>query len=145
MAYGNLACDDGDSYSALSYVKDHGIQTEEAYPYNQRKEKCKMQGGPFRITAWHFVKGCNALASAILERPLGVSIDATNWIHYKSGIFTQCDDRLNINFDAYLVGATSTYWKLKNAWGTGWGEEGYIRMGHKVTCGMCVDKCTWAY
>ncbi len=102
-----------------------------------------MNGGPFKIAAWHYVKGCAAIATAIQQRPMGVSIDATNWIHYKSGIFTQCDDRLDINFDAYLVGATSTYWKLKNAWGTGWGEDGYIRIGHKVTCGMCVDKCTW--
>ena len=66
-----------------------------------------MIGGPFKITAWHYVKGCNAMASTILERPMGVSVDATSWVHYKSGIFTQCDQTLNINFDAYLVGATS--------------------------------------
>ena len=66
LAYGNLACNDGDAYAALEYVKDHGIQTEDAYPYEQRKEKCKMVGGPFKITVWHYVKGCNAMASAIL-------------------------------------------------------------------------------
>lgn len=37
LAYGNLACNDGDTYAALEYVKDHGIQTEDAYPYEQRK------------------------------------------------------------------------------------------------------------
>lgn len=33
MSYGNLGCHDGDNYEGLNYVKDHGIQTEDAYPY----------------------------------------------------------------------------------------------------------------
>lgn len=144
LAYGNLACDDGDAYAALGYVKDHGLQTEDEYPYIERKEKCKHIGGNFKIASWHFVKGCAALATNILQRPLGVSVDATNWPHYRSGIFTNCDDQMNINLDVYLVGATSTFWKIKNAWGTAWGEDGFIRIGHRTTCGMCVDKCTWA-
>lgn len=145
LAYGNLGCGDGDNYEALNYVKDRGIQTDDAYPYIQKMEKCKMQGGPFKISGWHYAKGCSALAAAIQERPLGVSVDATQWPHYKTGIFNNCDDNLNINLDVYLVGATLTYWKIKNAWGTTWGEDGFIRLKHSNTCGMCVDKSPWAY
>jgi len=38
-----------------------------------------------------------------------------------------------------LVGATDVYYRLKNSWGTSWGELGYIRIlkGNNV-CGICL-------
>jgi cathepsin L len=31
--YGNLACDNGEVFQAIDYVRDHGIATAAAYPY----------------------------------------------------------------------------------------------------------------
>jgi len=36
-----------------------------------------------------------------------------------------------------LTGVADEYWKLKNSWGTSWGEKGYIRIGRGDTCGIC--------
>lgn len=96
--YGNLACDNGVPYQAFEYVRDHGIQTAAAYPYIEKREKCQMSGGAFKISAWHSIKGCTAITTAILERPLCVVVNAAYWQHYNSGIFTECQNKSEANY-----------------------------------------------
>lgn len=59
------------------------------------------------------------MLEALKGRPIGVSVDATNWSPYKSGVFNNC--KANLNHDVLLVGATDTFWKIKNSWSTSWG------------------------
>lgn len=35
---------------AFDYVKDHGITTEDKYPYVAKDESCKKEGGAFKIS-----------------------------------------------------------------------------------------------
>lgn len=49
-----------------------------------------MKGGPFKITGFSYVKGCGNLTTTLQKSAIGVTVDATNWPHYKSGIFTAC-------------------------------------------------------
>lgn len=86
----------------------------------------------------HAVKGCLELYNAIEHRPLGVTVDATKWRTYGSGIYNNCDKA--VNHDVLLVGMTSTYYKIKNSWGITWGEQGYIRLSLGDTCGICEFK-----
>ena len=136
--YGNQGCNGGYNYQALAYVKDHGITTETAYPYIAKNEACKTDGGSFKIKNVVTVKGCTGVLNALQSRPVGVSADATNWNKYSSGIFNNCGT--NLNHDILLVGATDSYWKIKNSWGTGYGEKGFIRLAAGNTCGVCIDK-----
>ena len=64
-----------------------------------------------------------------------MAVDATNWSPYRSGVFSNCAG--NINQAVLLVGVAAGAWKVKNSWGTGWGEAGYIRLGSGNTCGIC--------
>lgn len=54
---------------------------------------------------------------------------------YKSGVInapTTC----NLNHGVLATGYTSDYIKIKNSWGTGWGESGYIRVKRTTSgCG----------
>ena len=86
-------------------------------------------------------KGCSGITAAIMQRPIGVSVDASNWQGYASGIFSNC--KRHINHDVLLVGLTSKYYKIKNSWGILWGEDGYIRLALGNTCGICDDKSPW--
>jgi cathepsin H len=35
--YGNLACDNGEPFQAIDYIRDHGIATSAAYPYIEKR------------------------------------------------------------------------------------------------------------
>jgi len=60
------------------------------------------------------------LASGINSKPISVTVDASNWSSYRSGIFNNCG--AGINHAVLLVGVGSdSSWKIKNSWGTGWG------------------------
>ena len=139
--YGNLGCNGGLHYRALAYVADHGITTEQLYPYVGKDQICKVLGGAFKITKVNNVQGCTELQNAIMERPVAVAVDATNWVKYHSGIFSDCDR--NLNHDVLLVGKMFESWKIKNSWGVRWGEEGFIRIKLGNTCGICDDKISW--
>ena len=76
------------------------------------------------------------MENALTARPLAVRVDATNWKNYISGVFDTCD--ANLNHAVLLVASTSTYWTIKNSWGTSWGESGFIRLTKGNTCGVCV-------
>lgn len=72
-----------------------------------------------------------------MGRPISVAVDAQKWSPYRSGIFNSCG--LQLDHGVLLVGATNEYWKVKNSWGTSWGEQGYIRLARGNTCGICTE------
>jgi cathepsin L len=69
--------------------------------------------------------------------PIAVAVAASNWSFYSSGIFSNCNERLN--HGVVLTGYTSSYWMIKNSWGAFWGESGYIRLAPGNTCGVLND------
>jgi C1A family cysteine protease len=139
--YGNEGCNGGFNYKGLAFVKDHGVASESEYPYTAKTGSCKTPGGSFKISGVTTVKGCANVQAAIQNHPLGVSADATNWSRYASGVFNNCGR--NLNHDILLVGYSSTYYTIKNSWGTGWGEKGFIRLAPGNTCGICDDLSPW--
>ncbi len=96
-----------------------------------------INGGGFRVDEYYFTSsmGCSELSAAIQTSPVSIVVDASNWAFYKSGFFNNCGN--NHNQAALLVGIIEGNWKIKNSWGTGWGEQGFIRLASGNTCGIC--------
>ena len=134
-SYGNQACNGGLMDNAFKYVKAVGIVHEDEYQYKAVKQACSKNGGPFKISGFTDVKDCNTLATAITGRPVSVAVDATNWSQYKSGVFNNCQKSLN--HGVLLVGVSDQFWRIKNSWGTSWGESGFVRLARGNTCGIC--------
>eukprot|EP00420_Gonyaulax_spinifera_P036775 CAMPEP_0197884472 /NCGR_PEP_ID=MMETSP1439-20131203/10911_1 /TAXON_ID=66791 /ORGANISM="Gonyaulax spinifera, Strain CCMP409" /LENGTH=147 /DNA_ID=CAMNT_0043504205 /DNA_START=29 /DNA_END=470 /DNA_ORIENTATION=+ len=83
--------------------------------------------------------------------PVVISVDASPWGEYKSGIFTDCSINATVNHAVLLVGYgrdekyNLDYWLIRNSWGD-WGEGGYIRLqrhesdsGEAGHCGVDKD------
>jgi C1A family cysteine protease len=140
-SFGNQGCNGGWPRNAMNYVRTYGITTTSAYPYVARNQPCKTQGGAYKISSIGAATGCQGLQTALASQTISVAVDATNWSPYTSGIFSNCNTALN--HAVLLVGSSSSYWKIKNSWGTGWGEAGYIRIAQGNTCGICSHEGVW--
>ena len=132
---GSRGCNGGQPSYALTYIKANGITAESAYPYVTKVQACKSQGGSTKITGFTSYPGCNKLLAQINNTPISVTVDTTNWALYKSGVLKIC--AANRSQAVLLVGVVGGNWKLKNSWGAGWGEAGYIRLAPGNTCGIC--------
>ncbi|KAJ4765808.1 Cysteine protease [Rhynchospora pubera] len=87
----------------------------------------------------------SCLKDAVANQPVSVAIEASGsaFQFYSSGIFTgPCGT--NLDHGVLVVGygpcsAGTSYWIVKNSWGTSWVESGYIRMQRNVasTAGLC--------
>lgn len=65
--------------------------------------------------------------------PMAISVDASNWSAYDSGIFNGCNQvNPDIDHAVVLVGYGEEngqkYWLVRNSWSASWGEHGYVRL-----------------
>jgi len=141
---GDLGCKGGLPDNAFKYVESTGLTTESNYPYTsggifasssrtllggkgKTCDKSKLTGDLLKITGFKDVKGETQLAAAVAQQPVAVGIDGKSIQHYKSGIFTgSCTGQ--IDHAVTVVGYGAGYWKVRNSWGTSFGEAGYIRI-----------------
>ena len=120
---------------AHQYLIDVGSAEEADYKYVAVKGTCKTAvKRPYKAKAWGYVDSSNtipsveALKKALCEYgPLAVAVVATPLLKaYKSGVFNE-NSTSKINHGVTLVGwdDSKEAWRIKNSWGTGWGESGF--------------------
>ncbi len=118
-----------------------GAVYESDYPYTGSDSPCACPvNHDQHIKGWAYIGNGNSIASvsamkqAILEYgPISVAIYANNAMQaYHGGVFNGCATG-QINHAVTIVGwddnqGPSGVWFLRNSWGTGWGESGYMRI-----------------
>jgi len=149
---GDYDCSGGYAPRAIPWEGDHDICTEESYPYTARDGSCHESGCSVGIprggvTGVKWVdKNVQAMMQAVSGVPLSIAMDASPWQSYQGGVFTGCSSS-NLNHGILLVGYGNDgqgYWKIKNSWGTSWGEGGYIRVTRDGNpCGI-LDQAVYA-
>ena len=136
-------CDGGFYGRAFDFMVDAkdkcgltGALLEEAFPYKAGNVPCTCPlGDRYRITKWSSLsEDMVSMKMAIMTYgPIAVSIAADDMFQcYVGGIF-DADIGTKINHAVVLVGWDDTQgehgiWYLRNSWGTGWGEAGYMRI-----------------
>ncbi|EFH69806.1 peptidase C1A papain family protein [Arabidopsis lyrata subsp. lyrata] len=146
----NNGCKGGTMIEAFNYiVKNGGVSSENAYPYQVKEGPCRSNDIPaIVIRGFENVPSNNerALLEAVSRQPVAVDIDAseTGFIHYSGGVYNARDCGTSVNHAVTLVGYGTSqegikYWLAKNSWGKTWGENGYIRIRRDVEWpqGMC--------
>ena len=147
LRYGNHGCNGGLMDNAFTYVAEHGLSSEEAYPYVSganplEKHACSPNGtvlAPETVVGCYDVEPNNQLAlkqAVALYGPVSVAIEADTKIFqsYSGGVITNGDlCGQDLDHGVLLVGYGEEnalkYWLLKNSWGPSWGVDGYIKLG----------------
>lgn len=88
-----------------------------------------------------------ALETALATKgPMSVTVAASSWQLYGGGLFNRCSKKGLFGGDNTLdhgvqaVGYTKEYWIVRNSWGPGWGEKGYIRLSREPDDKTFTDK-----
>jgi len=139
-------CDGGTERGAFQYVlRVGGIESEDSYPYMAYDGDCHAD-------SYNFVANINSyekippneqqIESALvhLGHPITIAVYARNWRQYYGGVWDNSDCGTGgLHHAVLLVGydrsGPQPYWIVKNSWGEGWGENGYIKLK------MCQNVC----
>jgi hypothetical protein len=147
---GKGSCSGG--YRAFDYLIDKGSATEASYPYQVIRGSCNASvDRPYKAEIWGYVVGGGSSLTAVPKMkealcrfgPLAVSMRATNAFRaYTGGVFDAFVHG-DTNHAVTLVGwdDTKQAWLIKNSWGTGWGEGGYMWIAYG--CSSIGYNATW--
>ncbi|KAK7291578.1 hypothetical protein RIF29_06839 [Crotalaria pallida] len=152
----NEGCNGGLMEYAFEFIKQNGgITTETNYPYKAADGTCdtsKENESVVSIDGHENVPKNNetALLQAAANQPISVAIDAggSDFQFYSEGVFTgACGTDLDHGVAIVGYGETqdgTKYWIVRNSWGAGWGEQGYIRMQRGISkkqglCGIAME------
>ncbi|DAZ92676.1 TPA: hypothetical protein N0F65_001637 [Lagenidium giganteum] len=147
-------CNGGFPSIGLEYVRDNGgVCTETGYPYTsgktQQTGKCNARSckkTPLQISVQRVDASEDGFVSAIASQPIAVGVTAGNaeWKQYSGGVLSACSTT-QLDHAVLAVGYgtdvndNSPYFKIKNSWGSQWGEDGFIRLqraGDDSACGI---------
>ena len=133
------SCSGGWYYEALQHIKNRNhLASANDYRYQTRKYSCRYKSYrnslPFRITGVYKARNDADMASRLNSGPLGVAMDFRN-INirgYWNGVWSNTNCRQWPNHAITLTGYASSYWEIRNSWGSGWGNRGYLKITRRV-------------
>jgi C1A family cysteine protease len=121
------------------YFSDGNPLESGYYAYNAKKESCRTPwgtrydiGGAYYVTGYPNPSVNNIKSRIQTYGGVGAAVYVnSSFQYYSSGCFTGCSNR-SCNHAIYLCGwddnrcGTTDVWRLKNSWGTSWGESGFM-------------------
>lgn len=120
---------------AFSEARNPGLTTESNYPYVAYKKSCTVTSPYYPISSAYYVYSRYSVAPTsyikqkIMDKGCVAAGVYVNYAFqaYTGGVFNSCRNR-SVNHAICLCGWDDSKgaWLLKNSWGTGWGENGFM-------------------
>jgi C1A family cysteine protease len=135
--------------TAMDYIRDNGIMTEKDYPYTAMDGSCAADPAKYTSVKVKSHVGVTPnskaqLLAAIAQGPVSVAIEADTMAFqfYQGGVLntSACGTQLDHGVVAIGFGLDSKakpFYIVRNSWGSGWGESGYIRIAAVEGQGIC--------
>lgn len=133
----------GGFYAYDIFKSPWGAVNESDFPYTASDSACKSGLKYYeKIISWANIDPDNPLpdtgaikSAMFMYGPIGVAVAVDNdFSAYSGGIHKKCNatpDKVGLNHAVVLVGwndADGGYWIMRNSWGTGWGENGFMKI-----------------
>merc|ERR1719232_135925 len=132
-------CNGGWYQEGWAYIqksKRLGLMSE--IPYKGKDGPCSYsnkKNGAFNVKYTGYERpaaGDGNLVAAAAEYVPAVAITVENdFFSYQRGWYDGCDTPKSVNHAVTVVGYDPGFWMVKNSWGSGWGEGGYVRMARE--------------
>lgn len=147
-SYGNHGCSGGLMPFAFMYIAENGITTGANYPYRGVEGRCRSSSFTERYTITDLSQlatmDVNGLMDAIDKTVVSVAIEVQDSLmFYSGGVYHATDDSCGqgLNHGVAAVGYNNQdsdpYFIVRNSWGPGWGEAGYVKMAIGEGSGTC--------
>mmetsp|Transcript_154 Transcript_154/g.659 ORF Transcript_154/g.659 Transcript_154/m.659 type:complete len:161 (-) Transcript_154:116-598(-) len=92
------------------------------------------------VRALSFADEKSMVSYVLTTGPLSVCLDASTWSTYTGGIMASCGTMIDHCVQAVGVDTGKGFWTVRNSWGVGWGEDGFIRLKlGQDTCAIAND------
>jgi len=141
---GTGGCEGATMELAFNLTTTMGMPLESDLPYKGRDQACSPYTAAAKATGYVKVpvNDADALETAIATKgPVSVTV-AASWGSYGGGVFSGACSSSNCPLDhgVVAVGYSPDYWLVRNSWGSGWGEGGYIRLSRKNDAVIYTDR-----
>jgi len=129
----NDGCNGGWTEFAFSYAMETGIELDSDYPYTSYDEdvaKCSVDTSKelVQVDNFYVITSEDSMIDYLMETgPVSACIDSANWDSYVDGIMSTCGTNVDHCVQVVGVDLGEGSYKVRNTWGTDWGEGGYIR------------------
>jgi len=147
---GNGGCSGWWLDTSMNLLKNKGVTKEANCPYKGYESACPTTGTEYKISAWKNTTDLNTIKYALQNYGAllcGFAV-YSDFSYYGSGVYKYSSGYLRGYHAVLLVGFDDAKqaFKVKNSWGTGWGENGYFWIGYDqmnncVKFGTCFGGC----
>jgi len=134
--------------TSMNLLQNNGVANESDCPYLAYESECANGKPEHQIGAWASTTDIKTIQNALQTSGLvyvGFAV-YNDFFSYKEGYYAYASGGLAGYHAVAIVGYDDQGWKVKNSWGTGWGESGYFRilysqMTNSVQFGNCFGGC----
>jgi C1A family cysteine protease len=132
--------------TTMNIMRNYGVCSESQCPYKAYESACPGGQKSHKISSWQRTTSIQTTKNALSNGPVYVGFAVyADFRNYQGGYYQHVSGSLLGYHAVAIVGYDEQGWKVKNSWGTGWGESGYFRIKYQSNCefGTCFGGAYW--